>query len=270
MLIEKTLFGTVDKVQTALDRLKEYEPPEGYYVCFSGGKDSTVIYDLVKKSGVKYDVHYNITTIEPPELIDFVKTTYPEIEMIPPKNTMYDLIVKYGYPPLRKFRYCTRELKNDKGVARVKVTGIRAEESRLRASRKFFETDRKDGYFLHIIHSWTVADVWEYIHKNNLPYCKLYDEGFKRIGCVLCPCATKATTQRDLKRFPSIVQMYRDACNAAYQKGKDKGKKFYRWENGDGLFQWWLNCLLKIKTHEPNPYEITLFEENDKNEYLSL
>ena len=49
MLIENTLFGTVDKVQVAIDKLKKYEPPEGYYVCFSGGKDSTVIYDLVKK-----------------------------------------------------------------------------------------------------------------------------------------------------------------------------------------------------------------------------
>lgn len=49
MLIENTLFGTVDKVQEAIELLKEHEPPDGYHVSFSGGKDSCVIYDLVKK-----------------------------------------------------------------------------------------------------------------------------------------------------------------------------------------------------------------------------
>lgn len=32
-----------DKVQVAIDRLKAFEPPEGYYLAFSGGKDSVVI-----------------------------------------------------------------------------------------------------------------------------------------------------------------------------------------------------------------------------------
>ena len=67
MLIEQTLWGTIDKVQVAIDRIKTFEPPEGYYVAFSGGKDSVVILDLVKRSGVKFDAHYNITGIDAPE-----------------------------------------------------------------------------------------------------------------------------------------------------------------------------------------------------------
>ncbi len=42
-LIEKTLFETVDKVDKAVMRLKHFEPPEGYYLAFSGGKDSFVV-----------------------------------------------------------------------------------------------------------------------------------------------------------------------------------------------------------------------------------
>jgi phosphoadenosine phosphosulfate reductase len=42
VLVQYTLFGVEDKVAKAIERLKTYEPPEGYYVAFSGGKDSTV------------------------------------------------------------------------------------------------------------------------------------------------------------------------------------------------------------------------------------
>lgn len=53
MLVEDTLFGTKDKVQIAMERLRAFEPNEGYYVAFSGGKDSQVIYHLCKEAGVK-------------------------------------------------------------------------------------------------------------------------------------------------------------------------------------------------------------------------
>ena len=39
-LVEDTLFGAADKVQKAIDRIKTFEPPDGYFLAFSGGKDS--------------------------------------------------------------------------------------------------------------------------------------------------------------------------------------------------------------------------------------
>jgi len=39
-LHEQTLFGVTDKIQKAIDRLKAFEPPDGYYLAFSGGKDN--------------------------------------------------------------------------------------------------------------------------------------------------------------------------------------------------------------------------------------
>ena len=37
------LFEKRDKVELAIMRLREFEPPEGYYLAFSGGKDSQCI-----------------------------------------------------------------------------------------------------------------------------------------------------------------------------------------------------------------------------------
>jgi len=110
-LVETTLFGTVDKVALAVERLREFEPREGYYVAFSGGKDSCVLLDLVEQAGVKYDAHYNSTTVAPPELVRFIREHHPDVERHQPQETMWQLIVKNGMPPLRNMRYCCRELK---------------------------------------------------------------------------------------------------------------------------------------------------------------
>ena len=60
-LKELTLFdGKIDKVTRSIERLKTFEPPEGYYLAFSGGKDSVVIKHLADMAGVKYDAHYNL------------------------------------------------------------------------------------------------------------------------------------------------------------------------------------------------------------------
>jgi phosphoadenosine phosphosulfate reductase len=68
----KDLFGH-DKVEEAIERIKMFEPPEGYYFADSGGKDSSVVRELLLTSGCKFDAHYSVTTIDPPELIYFLR-----------------------------------------------------------------------------------------------------------------------------------------------------------------------------------------------------
>jgi phosphoadenosine phosphosulfate reductase len=238
-LLETDIFGvTHDKVQMAIDRIKTFEPSEGYYVAFSGGKDSVVILDLVKRSGVSFDAHYNLTTVDPPELVHFIKT-FPDVQIHRPEKTMWQLIVKNGMPPLRQKRYCCRILKEHGGAGRKVVTGIRWAESNRRAKRKSVEACFRDDrrFYVNPIIEWSDADVWEYIRQGDVRYCSLYDEGWKRLGCVCCP---NANQKQQAERWPKIANAYRRACVRAYDKAITDGKA-RTWKDGNDMFEWWIS-----------------------------
>ena len=265
MLKENTLFGEVDKVQEAIDLLRKHEPPEGYYMAFSGGKDSTVAYDLCKRAGVKFEAHYSLTTVDPPELVYYIKDNYPDVIKDRPKMSMWQVIEKEGILPSRIMRYCCRIFKEGGGKGFDVVTGVRAEESARRAKRKQYEQKNHDKKhkFLHVIFNWTKEDVWEYIHANNLPYCELYDEGFERVGCVLCPMQSQANTLRDLARFPKYVENYKKAADRAIiaREGKESWKNS-TWKNGEEMFDWWIGERRKVRIAE-DCNAIPLFSEDD-------
>lgn len=130
-----------EKVKASIDRLKAFEPKngEGYYLAFSGGKDSVVIKALADMAGVKYDGHYRVTSVDPPELYQFIRDKYPEISRDVPRYddgkpiTMWNLIPKKLMPPTRIVRYCCEFLKESGGDGRITVTGVRWAES---ANRK--------------------------------------------------------------------------------------------------------------------------------------
>ena len=68
------------KISNAIGLLKAHEPPDGYYLAYSGGKDSGFILELAKMAGVKFEAWYNCVTIDPPELIHFIKRKHPEVK----------------------------------------------------------------------------------------------------------------------------------------------------------------------------------------------
>ena len=230
-----------DKVQMSIERLQYFEPEEGYYLAFSGGKDSIVIYDLAVKAGVKFDAHYNLTTVDPPELVRFIKQEYPGVERHRPELNMWQLIVKNGGPPSRLMRYCCRVLKEGGGSGRKVVTGIRAAESSKRAGRRMVENCLSDGTktFLHPIIDWTDTEIWQYIRQNGIKYCSLYDEGFKRLGCIMCPIGNTRNMEREAKRWPRIYNLYLKSFGRVIEKRRDKGT-LKDWETAEDLMHWWI------------------------------
>lgn len=230
-----------EKIELAIKELKQYETADGYYVCFSGGKDSVVMYDLVKRAGVQYIAEHSFIDIEPPPLMDFIKKEYPEVNILYPPLTMYDLIIKNGIPPLRHIRYCHKALKtggNEKG--KIKVLGIRAAEGKRRENRLKFSENKFGGYDLNIILEWTDQEIWRYIFTFNVKYCKLYDEGRKRIGCLFCPFQSYKQQQQDLKEFPDIAKYLIKACDAAIERRLARGKPEGKYKTGEEMFFNWI------------------------------
>lgn len=242
-----------DRVGVAIERMRTMEPPEGYYLAYSGGKDSTVLLALARLAGVKYDAHYNLTTVDPPELVQFVRQQ-EGVAVDRPRTTMWKLIVHNRVPPTRRIRYCCKELKERGGKGRIVLTGVRWAESARRRKRMWTETCyRTHRTMLHPIIDWPDAAVWGFIHSQGLPYCSLYDEGFDRLGCVLCPMARRRKRERQAERWPKLAASYLRAFGRMLVERERLGKAG-DWHTPEQVMRWWLE-----QPEEQPPETLPLF-----------
>ena len=215
-------------------------------------------------AGVKFEAHYSVTSVDPPELVRFIRENYPDVARDIPRDskgnpvTMWTLLAKNDIPPSRKYRYCCEQLKEVFGRDRVTVTGVRWAESARRKeihgvvdfqtspikTRKIaeyfgldFKVNRRGGVMLDTsnvvmnddnelarrmvencyrtsktlvnpIVDWTDENVWEFLNKNHIPHCCLYDEGYKRLGCIGCPMAGSKKRNEEFERWPKYKEMY--------------------------------------------------------------
>lgn len=238
-----------DKIDRALRRLRVNEPEsEPYYGATSGGKDSIVIMKLAEMAGVNVEWYCNLTTVDPPELLKFIRKYHPEVKFNKPKMNMWQLIVKKRMPPTRKVRYCCEYLKEHGGEDRLAViTGVRRSESSKRSNRQSVECFSKQTDSGKIIKNivnpiidWSNNDVWSFIRYHNLPYCSLYDEGFKRLGCVGCPMAGKNGMEKEFKRWPHFKRLYIKAFGKMLDS-RLKDDLLTKWTSKEAVFDWWIN-----------------------------
>jgi phosphoadenosine phosphosulfate reductase len=264
------------KVENSIRWLKSFEPPEGYFLAFSGGKDSCVLKALADMAGVKYDAHYRVTSVDPPELVRFIKKYHPDVSMDIPREdpndpnsppiTMWNLIPRKRIPPTRIIRYCCEYLKESCGEGRITLTGVRWDESSRRkksrhlvnisskkkSERLFLMNDDADSRqevencykmrktLVNPIIDWTDEDVWEFIHEHDIPYCELYDRGYKRLGCIGCPMNT-ANGAKELEAYPKYKQMYLHAFERMIAERRRKGMyNKIDWSTPEKVMEWWL------------------------------
>lgn len=207
-----------------------YDPAEGFYLAFSGGKDSQALYHVAKLAGVKFRAHMNLTSVDPAPVIRFVKREYPSVELVKPRMSIYEMAKKKRLAPTRLRRWCCKEYKEMSGAGKVTLIGIRHEESLKRAKRGEVSTQikgqreetnfdqfsaheekmvtcvgGKDKILISPIIEWTTRDVWEFLNAGlGVPHCELYDKGQHRIGCLCCPMSSRKQKLRDVRDYPHV------------------------------------------------------------------
>lgn len=83
---------------------------------------------------------------------------------------------------------------------------------------------------------WDESDVWEFLNEVvKVPHCCLYDEGFKRLGCICCPMGGGKKMADELERWPT----YKRAYLRAFEKML-KNQKIRKWKTPDEVLKWWL------------------------------
>lgn len=256
----------LDKVNRAIDLLRAGErlalamnPEDGYYLAFSGGKDSQVLYDLAVQADVKFKAWYSVTGNDAPHNVYFIRDYYPGVEFVHPKEKFIKLVEKKGMPTINR-RFCCDRLKERIGAGNVVLTGVRAEESQKRAqyaevmihSRRvehqgtdlgrdetwLEQTEHncikgKDRVMVHPLLDFTAEDIWNYIKARHLPINPLY-KACGRVGCMFCPFSSDAQIDFYERHYPHIKM----ALIAALEKNLAR-REHSQFRDAEQLYRWW-------------------------------
>ncbi|MCD6370692.1 MAG: phosphoadenosine phosphosulfate reductase family protein [Thermoplasmata archaeon] len=233
--IKEAVNGNIAHLQKIeREAVKKIKRSRAKYVAFSGGKDSEVVLYLAHLAGVERAVYLN-TGLEFPETERFVYNfaDFLGVELIElrPSNSFWDFVKEKGIPTKDR-RWCTKYLKLEqlKKLRGVILDGLRKFES---LRRLHAPSARKLGSLTTVypIFNWLSLDVWLYIHYRGLPYNPLYDMGFERLGCYICPSMLNAEFHLLKRTHPDLFRKwYEYLLHQGYSKEEIMDGK-WRWEN---------------------------------------
>jgi len=216
-----------------------------FHVAFSGGKDSIVLLDLVKKTLPKnnFVVIFGDTGMEFPDTYDAIDKVEAQCkeEGIDFHRVKSHLDAKESWeifgPPSRVLRWCCsvhkstpqtlklRDLLGKNDYVGLDYVGVRSHESLKRSKYEYenYSKKQKGQYSHNSILEWTSAEVWLYVYANGLIINEAYKKGNARAGCLFCPMSGGKS---DFIRY----QSYQDEINEFIDiikrsNGRDEGKE---------------------------------------------
>ncbi len=195
-MIEK-LASLADKVkksrevlQEALDRF-----PNKIALAWTGGKDSTTTLHLLRElcSGkVPIPVLHTDTSAKFKEIYEFRDRIAREWQL--------NLLIERNEEAIKTIKIaankeeCCLKLKAEVIAGAIKkygwdalITGMRWDEQPDRVAETYFSPREKPAHTrVHPILHFTEMDIWQYIKDNSVPYCSLYQRGYRSLGCEPC------------------------------------------------------------------------------------
>lgn len=263
-----------DKVEISIDRIRAFEPPEGFFLAMSFGKDSQCVYHLAKMAGVKFEAHCHLTGLEPPELIYFGRNQYPDVILDIPRDsngkriTMWGLIPERQYPPTRLVRYCCEELKETGGKGRVVITGVRWAESTNRRKNSGMvnigtKSKKKIDKALQEIEGASVGPKgYLVLNEDNDEARRMVESCYRTTKTLLNPIIDWEDEDvweflNDVVKVPHC-SLYDEGfdrlgcigCPMARKKGRER--EFARWPKYKALY---MNAFQKMLDQKPEKYE---------------
>jgi phosphoadenosine phosphosulfate reductase len=219
-------------------------------VAFSGGKDSLATYLVVEEAlGESPPIFFMDTGIELPETIEHIEnfTQSRGIKLIGQKagDRFWESVDAFG-PPARDFRWCCKVLKlgpaatsiaDEMGGENLSFMGQRKLESFQRSIEpRVTENPWVPGQTsANPIQNWNALEVWLYIFQKKEDFNPLYNRGYHRMGCYLCPSSPLAELESLRETHPDLHRQWETKMEEWAEKygfpDEWVNMGFWRWKN---------------------------------------
>lgn len=219
------------------------------FVSFSGGKDSTVVSDLVRKAlGTPSIIHiFGNTTLEFPHTYEYIerfRKVNRKTPMLRAENKEQDFFAlcdTFG-PPSRTLRWCCTIFKTGFIGDKISKTfgdkksiltfyGIRRSESTSRNNYERSSTGKKISKQLVAspIIDWIDYDIWLYLLTTKIDFNDAYRLGYTRVGCWCCPNNSQWSQFLASIYLPDLSEKFHDILlNFAIKMGKDNPEDYVK------------------------------------------
>lgn len=240
-ILETLVQSTIVKVFDTYTQYKD--KADVFYVAFSGGKDSTVTFDIVQRTlpANKFKVLFGDTGMEFPDTyktvnavekicrekgIDFIRAA---------SDYMPEESWKLFGPPASVNRWCCgvhktapqvlalREATGKINFTGMAFIGVRASESLCRSNYDYLSLGEKHKgqYSCNPILQWNSAEVYLYILSEGLYLNEAYKKGNRRAGCLACPKASERNDYLARMNYTEEFDAYIDTVKSAYRNRFD-------------------------------------------------